>query len=197
MTDEFENWLTEIAGKERDEYITDVLTAEKSLQEARLDSVICAERLVCDLYCIPSHNHQSFFLKLYDNLSDFIVVYVKPIIIDNSGNQIKTYRFSDCDKADRIHPGSGHTYCGIKHVPKNELLELVRIIRSLPQESEWESGGIYINGTFTVFRLLNCVNQISEFAYHDTEKIEAFNSLSNEEKEYMQNLFLTFESLIK
>lgn len=197
MADIFKDGSAEIVEREQAEYNKDVCIAEKALQEMRLDSLICAEKMVCDIYCIPSHNHQSFYLKLYDNQSDFIVVYVKPIIIDNLGNQIKMYRFSECEKADKIQPGSGHTYCGIKHVPKSELSELLSIIQSLPQKAEWESGGICIDGTFTVFRLLNCANQICEFAYHDAKKLEAFNSLTNREKEYMMNLFLTFESLIK
>lgn len=67
MSDKF-NHLVE---QDKKEYFEEIEIAEQKLQKQMLNNIVRDAKLVCDVYCIPSHNHQAFFanyLKMKKNI---------------------------------------------------------------------------------------------------------------------------------
>ena len=52
--------------KNVDEYIRDIEIVKNALKETHIGDVVKDRKLLCDVYCIPSHNHQAFYLQVYD-----------------------------------------------------------------------------------------------------------------------------------
>ena len=188
--------LNSFVQNRREEYLKDVAIAEQVVRSLKLDQFRPLDDLLCDIYCIPSHNHQAFYVNLYQSENIITMIYAKPIITARDGNKIVMYRFADSVKIDELHPGYGNIYCGIKRLPIDAVNDLIDTMKALPSISECENGGACIDGVYTVIRTNPYKRNSGEFAYYDVDSMKAFQKLSDKQKEKLNNLYLEIESII-
>ena len=149
----------------RDFYVKDRALAEaalSALSALKMDDLFPREGLLCDLYCIPSHNHQAFYTRIYGCGGVNPAVYAKSVMRDRNGC-IYMYPFSDAQKAGEHIPPFGKIVCGCEELSKSYMEMLDRIIKRLPEMSYWEPelvcGLQYLEDDIKIeILVLRCVN---------------------------------------
>ena len=87
--------LLKMREEEYQEYEEDVEIAIGELTKMKLYPF--DGRIICDLYAIPSHNHQTYYAIVYEKNGRYDMVYAKPQFYDPITHEtIKMYRFKDC-----------------------------------------------------------------------------------------------------
>ena len=188
MNDKF-NYLVE---QDKKDYFEEIEIAEQKLQEQMLNSIVCNAKLVCDVYCIPSHNYQAFFCKLFENEKDYIILYAKTFIADRFGFHIPCYTFKDCIKAQNHNGSVGKIICGMKRFSKNNAI-IKEIIMCLPIKTEWQKRAI-IDGEHTVVR--SYLQKDTKSLSYSSNAQFTENTYSEDQKVFLQNLFLHIENII-
>lgn len=174
------------------EYFAEVEIAEQMLQEQKLNNIVRDDKLVCDVYCIPSHNHQAFFVKLFENEDEYVVLYAKTYIADLLGFHIAMYTFEDCVKAQSHNGSVGKIICGIKRLPKNNVI-IKELISCLPTKNEWLKS-VIIDGEHTVIRN-HLQEEIKLLSYRSNAQFSE-NDYSEAQKVFLEKLFLHIEDII-
>lgn len=178
--------------KNVDEYIRDIEIAKNALKETLIGDVVKDRKLLCDVYCIHSHNHQAFYLQVYDG-EEYTLIFAKSCIWDGVGGCVVMYPFEWTIKAD-AHPAvRGDIYCGIKYVTRsNQTLQ--NLMKCLPTNDEYSSVGAYIDGCTTLIRNYQLSN-MPLLEYKDAENINHL-SLTNEQISFMDDLYIHIENII-
>lgn len=189
MRDKF-NLLIE---QDRKAYFTEIEIAEQKLREQMLNSIVRDYKLVCDVYCVPSHNHQTFFFKLFENEDEYIVIYVKTLITDRLGFHIAMYTFEDCVRAQNHKDSKGKIICGIKRLTKNNAI-IMELVSSLPTKTEWLKRATVIDGEHTVIR--NYLQEETRLLSYSSNTQFLENDYSEAQKLFLENLFLHIEGII-
>lgn len=177
-----------------DRYLSDIDYALIALEESLLLKAIKETDLICDVYAIPSHNHQAFYLQVYDVGEFFTLIFAKTYIIDRWGLDCVMYRFVDAVEANK-HPGfQGHVYCGIKHLPKtNDTIK--QLIECLPQRNEFaDESALHIDGVATIIRNY-CSRSPINLAYYNSNDIK-INNITHEQRLFLDDLYLHIERII-
>ena len=65
----------------------DIKIAQEALQESLLTKTVLNGLLLCDVYVIPAHNHQAFYLQVYKG-ENYTLLFVKTLITDFLWNNI-------------------------------------------------------------------------------------------------------------
>ncbi len=189
MSDKFNHLLEQ----DKKEYFAEIEIAEQTLQEQMLNNIVGNAKLVCDIYCIPSHNHQAFFCKIFENEKEYIILYAKTFIADRLGFHIAMYTFKDCVKAQKHNGSVGKIICGTKKFNKNNQTINI-LIDCLPQQTEWQERGIMLDGEHTVIRN-HLQKETKLLSYRSTAQFME-NTYSEDQKVFLENLFLHIEDII-
>lgn len=175
------------------ESMDDITIAQVALEQSLLTNTVADRPLLCDVYCIPSHNHQAFYLQVYGG-SEYTLLYAKTLISDFRGNDIAMYTFADALKADEHIAYKGDIYCGMKHLPLNDPT-ILQLLQCLPSKEEnCLADGIIIDGVRTVIGNHQCSYPVM-LGYHDSCQIK-LNSMSQEQAAFMDDLYLHIEKII-
>lgn len=177
--------------KNETEYIQDIEIAQNALKESFIDVIVKERDLLCDVYCIPSHNHQAFYLQIYDG-NEYALIFAKPCIQDAAGC-IVMYPFEWTIQANKHTVKKGDIYCGIKYIPKNNLT-INKLIDCLPTMDEWSSVDITIDGYTTIIRNYKLKDK-PLLGYRNAKKIKHL-QLSNKQIEFMDDLYIHIEDII-
>lgn len=189
MNDKF-GYLIE---QDKIEYFEEIEIVERKFQEQMLNDVVCDAKLICDVYCIPSHNHQAFFCKMFESEKEYIVLYAKTYIADRFGFHIAMYTFMDCVKAQN-HIGSvGKIICGIKRLTKNNAI-ISELICCLPAKTEWLKSVIMIDGEYTIIR--NHLQEETRIISYSSDAQFLENDYTEVQRLFLENLFLHIEGII-
>ena len=184
--------------KDRDEqayleYLEDIEIARKEIQGIKLYPT---ESIVCDLYAIPSHNHQAYYAIIYEHAGKYEMVYAKSqIYTPGDSEPIKMYRFADCKEADKRTGTEGRILIGIAHLPKVFMDMLVEILDRIPSWHIQGAGGIWLDGVTQAIRVYHGDDVVKEVVYKEAEQIP----LSGGGKdliEQLDNLYLRVEEII-
>ena len=189
MSDKF-NHLVE---QDKKEYFEEIEIAEQKLQEQMLNNIVRDAKLVCDVYCVPSHNHQAFFCKLFENEKEYIILYAKTFIADRFGFHIAMYTFKDCVKAQNHNGSVGKIICGIKRLSKNNVI-IKELLSCLPSKTEWQKRVIMIDGEHTIVR--NHLEEETKLLSYSSNAQFTENAYSEDQKVFLENLFLHIEDII-
>ena len=175
------------------ESLNDIEIAQKALEESLLFSLVKNRPLLCDVYCIPSHNHQAFYLQVYGG-SEYILLYAKTLISDFRGHRIAMYTFKDVLKADKHIANKGDIYCGSKKLPLNNAT-INRLLQCVPSVNEnCLDTKMIIDGVCTVIRN-HQHNPPVILGYCNSQQIVQ-NALSHEQANFMEDLYLHIEKII-
>ena len=170
----------------------DILIAQQAINDSLLLYAVVDDELLCDIYCIPSHNHQAFYVQVYRG-DKFTLLFAKTHIVDHLGLDCVMYTFEDALKADKHIAYRGDIYCGMKQIPLSDKT-MSLLLQSLPIHNELISGGIIIDGVTTLIRNHQHEPPIV-LGYRDAAAITA-NPLSDEQKDFLDDLYLHIEQII-
>ena len=158
-----------------------------------LNNIVRDDKLVCDVYCIPSHNHQAFFVKLFENEDEYVVLYAKTFIADRLGFHIAMYTFEDCVKAQNHNGSVGKIICGVKRLAKNNVI-IKELLSCLPLKTEWQKRVVMIDGERTIVR--NHLHEETKLLSYSSNAQFTENAYTDEQKMFLENLFLHIEDII-
>ena len=175
------------------EYLEDVEIARCAITDALL---FPSERIFCDLYSIPSHNHQAYYAVIYNANGKYEMTYARTEIYTRHFYEpIKIYPFSDAKAAEKHAASDGRIIIGKKSMNADLMRVLDDIFISVPEGLHLGRHLITIDGVFQAMRLFEKNNVIKEIIYRDAKEIPL-----SPEKTYlidiMNDLYLTIENII-
>ena len=171
----------------------DIAVARKALEQSLLPGAAANRPMLCEVYCIPPHNHQAFYLQVYGG-SGYVLLYAKTLVSDFRGNNVVMYTFGEAVRADGSAVCRGDIYCGIKYLPPEEPT-ITRLLQCLPEtEENCLEGGMVIDGVSTV--IINAKTAPpAVLGYHNSRRIEK-NPMTREQADFMDELYLRIEGII-
>lgn len=190
--DEMNDKFNHLVEQDKKEYFEEIKIAEQKLQEQMLNNIVRDAKMICDVYCVPSHNHQAFFCKLFENEKEYIILYAKTFIADRFGFHTAMYTFEDCVKAQSHNGSVGKIICGIKRLPKNNVI-IKELISCLPTKNEWLKS-VIMDGEHTVIRN-HLQEEIKLLSYRSNAQFSE-NDYSEAQKVFLEKLFLHIEDII-
>lgn len=174
-------------------YLDDIALAQLAIEQYKLNEIVADRPLICELYSIPAHQHQSFYLQIFGG-EHYTILYAKPYIQKYNGQAIAMYLFADALEAN-LHPAhKGGIYCGIKHLPaKDQFVEM--LLTCLPRADE-EAGldRFVIDGVTTI--VMNHTEAGSHTLAFKLVEAIAVNQYTTEKKNFLDNLYLYVEGII-
>ena len=179
------------------EYGEEVEIAHGELESVKLYPT---QEVICDLYAIPSDNHQAFYAMVYQEESGYQMVYAKPhIYYPKEHEWTRMYGFRECKEVirEQMQHGSilqGRIVVGIKALP-NEFMELLYDLReNVPAKSILEGNRIVLHdGVFQAIRFLEQGQAVKEAVYEVAEQVPVG---KKELVKELENLYLTVERII-
>lgn len=176
-------------------YKRDIQIAQTEIDMA-LDAEQC--KTICDIYSLPSGNHQTFYCKAVTENGFHKLLYAKAI--QNSiwfSEPIYMYRFEEaklfCD-----HPiRNGRIICGKKIVRNDKIDSLLEIVNSLCDEQPDDTVNPTDSANFTAIRLYSNNKAVREILFTEPEKL-AFREGTDISlyTEYLRTLYLHLEKVI-
>ncbi|MBQ9941920.1 MAG: hypothetical protein IJP03_02815 [Christensenellaceae bacterium] len=167
--------------------------AEAALEQSGLPFVVNLP-LLCDVYCIPSHNHQTFYLQIFDDGEYYLVLYAKPLITTFLGTRIAMYSFNDA-----LFPKTKGTYgdifCGMKYLQKTDPT-VDALIKVLPVSNEitLDDKTITLDGITTLIRNFR-IDPPAELAF-DRPEIPFSSALPLSHQTFLLELYIHLEKII-
>lgn len=153
---------------------------------------------ICDIYSLPSHNHQTFFCKIASENGFIKLFYAKAI--QNSiwfSEPIYMYRFEEA-KNFIDHPiRHGRIICGKKIIQQGIADRITEIFRQLSSDQPDDLVTPTVDADLTVLTLRDNGKVIREIAYTDAEKL-VFQSEDTDSgnAEFLRDLHLKIEEII-
>jgi len=178
--------------QEKKEYSEEIEIAEQQLQAQLLNDIVRDAKLICDVYCVPSHNHQAFFCKLFENEKEYIILYAKTFIADHFGF-VAMYKFKDCIKAQNSNGFVGKIVCGIKKLSTSNAT-IKELLDCLPQKIEWQKRVAMLDGEHTVIR--NHLQKETKVLSYYSTTVFSENDYSETQTIFLENLFVNIEGII-
>lgn len=125
------------------QYISDIEIAVGEIKKMKL----YPRNVIADFYCIPSHNHQAYYVLLCETETGYELIYNKPQIQTIEFEMpIKMYRFTDCKKAEKSNRQQGNFLIGIKKIERQFGDELIERIKRLPEKYIYSEKEIVLDG---------------------------------------------------
>lgn len=175
---------------------------QRDVQIAQTELALCvfseASETVCDVYSLPSHNHQTFYCRFINENGFIKIEYAKAV--QNSiwfSEPIYIYRFEEA-KMFADHPiRNGRIVCGKKIIRYSFLEQLTQIVNKLSDNQPDDLVDPCLDSELTAIRIYEQNKIIREILYTDSEKLN-FREEDTQGKyaEYMRDLHLYIEKII-
>lgn len=175
---------------------------QRDVQIAQTELALCvfseASETVCDVYSLPSHNHQTFYCRFINENGFIKIEYSKAV--QNSiwfSEPIYMYRFEEA-KMFADHPiRNGRIVCGKKIIRYSFLEQLTQIVNKLSDNQPDDLVDPCLDSELTAIRIYEQNKIIREILYTDSEKLN-FREEDAQGKyaEYMRDLHLYIEKII-
>lgn len=175
---------------------------QRDVQIAQTELALCvfseASETVCDVYSLPSHNHQTFYCRFINENGFIKIEYAKAV--QNSiwfSEPIYMYRFEEA-KMFADHPiRNGRIVCGKKIIRYSFLEQLTQIVNKLSDNQPDDLVDPCLDSELTAIRIYEQNKIIREILYTDSEKLN-FREEDAQGKyaEYMRDLHLYIEKII-
>ena len=159
---------------------------------------IDSKNILCDIYSLPSHNHQTFYCRVVNENGFIKLIYAKAM--QNSiwfSEPIYMYRFEEA-KNFVDHPiRHGRIYVGKKIVQHGLADRLTDLIKALADEQPSDLVTPTVDADLTAVTLYDNGTAAREVCYTDAGKL-AFSaeSVANEDIEYLRDIHLKIEEII-
>ena len=188
LLDEHPDW--------RELYETEISTAQSELTQKGFRAEDTS--VVCDIFSLPSRNHQTFYGKLIQERGIYKMIYAKAI--QNSmwfSEPIYMYTFQEAKRFENHPMKKGRIICRAKLVEKGFVNSLLFTVWRLSEKQPDTTVTPSADASFTALRLYEKGNITRSIIYTDASKL-AFRGSADHSKtvEFLNDLHLSFEELI-
>lgn len=154
-------------------------------------------KILCDVYSLPSHNHQTFYCRVVNEDGFIKLIYAKAL--QNSiwfSDPIYMYRFEEA-KNFIDHPiRHGRIFCGKKIVQRGITDRLINIIKALADEQPADLVTPTADADLKVITLYEQGATAREISFTNAEKLAFSGEIGGEDIEYLRDLHLKIEAII-
>lgn len=169
-------------------YLEDVRLAKEALAELKLE--VSMDSLVCDLYAVPSHNHQAYYAKVFVYKGRYHILYARSVIDVLTGGSIFMYPFRSVKKAGDPR---GRIVCGLKVLDDTFAKRLWEGLQQLPNKHILDEDMVVIcDGVFQVVRVFEGDRMVKEVVYQLAQCL----AVEDEWKAFFEDLYLDIEKII-
>lgn len=188
--------LSENAGDWLSDYMRDIVIANRELAENNFSPAPAT--VVCEIYVLPSHNHQTFCAKIICRHGFYEIIYAKAI--QNSiwfSEPIYMYRFEEA-KYFEDHPmKKGRIVCGTKIMDKALINRLLFISDTLAAKQPTAAVCPTLDCVFTAVCVYDNGALKRKILYTDPEKLEfKDNAHKADTVDFLANLYISIEKII-
>lgn len=169
----------------------DISIAEKALKDSKLDVAVSGYELLCEVYCLTPFHWQSFYLRIFDG-DEYILQYAKPYIKNYYQDEIVSVPFKYALKAETHVACEGKIICGLKKLKKDNST-INTLLDCMPVKNEIHNS-LMTDGTLTAV-INRKINPPIALCFKTGESFSE-NSYTNENTEFLHDLFLIIEEII-
>ncbi len=178
------------------EYLQDIEVANNELIEKNFFAD--PKSMICDIYVLPSHNHQTFYGKLTAERGFYKIIFAKAI--QNSiwfSEPIYMYRFEEAKRFENHPMKKGRIICRAKLMDKALINRLLFTVEKLSERQPAETVLPTLDGVFTAVRMYENGIVSRKIMYTDPEKLSFRDNAGNQEAlDFLGNLYLYIEKII-
>ena len=171
--------------------------AQIALTEIEQNFSADKNKTLCDVYSLPSHNHQTFYCRVVNENGFIKLIYAKAL--QNSiwfSEPIYMYRFEEA-KNFFDHPiRKGRIYCGKKIVQHGIADRLLNIMNALSDVQPGDLVTPTADADLTVITLYDNGTSVREISFTDAEKLAFNNEIGDGDVEYLKELHFKIEAII-
>jgi len=189
--------LANFKREQYEEYLQDIELANKALSEAMLN--VSSEDLICDIYAIPSGNHQAFYGKLYCQGGRYSLVYAKPILNHPVyyPEEVYMYLFKDASAVNKKDGRQmGEIVCGITNLEEEFVKNLDSKLKALPDKFVLEEDAFVLDGVMHGIRVYESSHIQKTCFYNDSKCIPYKGEMTPELQWYYSVFYLMIEQII-
>lgn len=181
----------------RSSYLQDIKVAENELVIKGFKSE--RRSVLCDIYALPSHNHQTFYARIVSERGFYKLVYAKPV--QNSiwfHDPIYMYTLEEAKRFEEHPMRCGRIICRARLIDKAFADNVIRVMYKLADFQPEDTVIPDKEAVFTAIRVYEGGHVWREVYYTDAEKL-VFKASANRDNEVklLSELYLTVEKLIK
>lgn len=171
--------------------------AQIALTEIARNFELHSVESICDIYSLPSHNHQTFYCRVVNENGFIKLFYAKAM--QNSiwfSEPIYMYRFEEA-KNFIDHPiRHGRIFCGKKIVQRGITDRLINILKALADEQPADLVTPTADADLKVITLYEQGETVREISFTDTEKLVFSREINSDDIDYLRDLHLKIEAII-
>lgn len=160
---------------DRENVLIDIQIGRAELKKLQFDyECVDGQELVYELYCIPSHNEQAYYVQIFKKDGTYYISYVKSVIEDYViGETIYMYTLGYAVEANDKKRYYGKLVCGYKKVSDDIIEYLKGLFEHIPEGNTWNiDDGFCLDGNFQMIRVYFDCKMHKELAFHnETEAI--------------------------
>jgi len=177
-------------------YLQDIEIANNELIEKNFFAD--PRSVICDIYVLPSHNHQTFYGKVISEHGFYKIIYAKAIQTSIwFSDPIYMYRFDEAKRFENHPMKKGHIVCRAKLIEKSLINRLLFTLERISENQPDNLVEPYLDEIFTAIRLYEGGTVIREIMYTNAERLEFRDSADKSEAvEFLRSLFVSFEKII-
>lgn len=188
LSENSSDWLSD--------YLRDIKTANRELAEKNFNPD--PADVICDIYVLPSHNHQTFYGKLTADRGFYKIIYAKAI--QHSiwfSEPIYMYRFEEAKRFEDHPMKKGRIICRAKMMDKALINRLLFTSEKLAHKQPLEAVVPEPDSVFTAVRIYENGSIKRKILYTDSEKLEfREDAEKGDAPEFLANLYLAIEKII-
>lgn len=188
--------LSENANDWLSDYLRDIEIANNELVEKNFHAD--PKSVICDVYTLPTHNHQTFYGKLIAERGFFKIIYAKAIQSSIWFSEpIYMYRFEEAKRFENHPMKKGRIVCRAKLMDKALINRLQFTVERLADRQPADAVEPSLDVVFTAVRMYENGIVSRKIMYTDPEKLAFRNDSGNQEAlDFLGNLYLSIEKII-
>ncbi|MGN1403472.1 MAG: hypothetical protein ACI4XB_04030 [Ruminococcus sp.] len=127
--------------------------AKQEIHHLKLDQRFSNQDCICELYCIPSLAHLTYYMQVYCGGDGYEAIYARTIVQDNLGNIIHTHPFCWTKAAASRPDIVGKIVCGYCCLSEKSAEKLSCVLKMLPEGIFRDNeSGVMLDGVRQVIR---------------------------------------------
>ena len=160
------------------------------------DSLLYPEgRILFDLYALPSHNYQTYFMMVSEQNEGIFLTYVKPLVYDVKFPEgpVRMRSFVNCERAEALSKNCGQFHMGKRRNSADFVNSFSRILKLLPDKYDEEN--LVMDGVLQAILVWEDGIVVKEIVYTDARRIPCIKE-DKESAVRLNHLYLEVEELI-
>lgn len=188
--------LSENSGDWLTDYLRDVMVANRELAEKNFAPDPAS--VICDIYVLPSHNHQTFYGKIIADHGFYKIIYAKAI--QNSiwfSEPIYMYRFEEAKRFEDHPMKKGRIVCRATVMDKALINRLLFTAEKLADKQPVEAVNPDPESVFTAVCIYDKGSLKRKILFTEPNLLKFREEADKKEaSEFLGNLYLSIEKII-